>query len=251
MEMNQTGYAEYLEHHGIKGQRWGIRRTPEQLGHRRKKDTTIYGSESGKKEKSSFSKFLDKRREESAKREQARKEADRKKVLAERAAKARKAKAAKQEERKKAEEKAKEEAKRREKIMKDPTLLLKYRDEFSTEEINKAVQRFNLERSLQELSLSKLSRGESYLRTAVKYANAGIDAYNIAARVANTFGNTDLPIIQKGEKKKDKGKDTDSEEDSSTVNTSASSNTKASKSTSNVGWARTAEGRFKPKKKKK
>lgn len=25
---------EYLEHHGIEGQKWGIRRTPEQLGHK-------------------------------------------------------------------------------------------------------------------------------------------------------------------------------------------------------------------------
>lgn len=25
---------EYLEHHGIKGQKWGVRRTPEQLGHK-------------------------------------------------------------------------------------------------------------------------------------------------------------------------------------------------------------------------
>lgn len=28
--------SDHIEHHGIKGQRWGIRRTPEQLGHDRK-----------------------------------------------------------------------------------------------------------------------------------------------------------------------------------------------------------------------
>lgn len=37
-EINTSGinetFEEYLEHHGIKGMHWGIRRTPEQLGHK-------------------------------------------------------------------------------------------------------------------------------------------------------------------------------------------------------------------------
>ena len=32
--MDEERLNEFLEHHGIKGQRWGIRRTPEQLGHK-------------------------------------------------------------------------------------------------------------------------------------------------------------------------------------------------------------------------
>lgn len=32
--MDENREQEFLEHHGIKGQRWGIRRTPEQLGHK-------------------------------------------------------------------------------------------------------------------------------------------------------------------------------------------------------------------------
>lgn len=32
--MDENRVDEFLEHHGIKGQRWGIRRTPEQLGHK-------------------------------------------------------------------------------------------------------------------------------------------------------------------------------------------------------------------------
>lgn len=31
-----------LYHHGIKGQKWGVRRSPEQLGHRTKKQTNRY-----------------------------------------------------------------------------------------------------------------------------------------------------------------------------------------------------------------
>lgn len=36
--MDENRVDEFLEHHGIKGQRWGIRRTPEQLGHKVSKD---------------------------------------------------------------------------------------------------------------------------------------------------------------------------------------------------------------------
>lgn len=32
--MDENRVDEFLERHGIKGQRWGIRRTPEQLGHK-------------------------------------------------------------------------------------------------------------------------------------------------------------------------------------------------------------------------
>lgn len=32
--MDEERLNKFLERHGIKGQRWGIRRTPEQLGHK-------------------------------------------------------------------------------------------------------------------------------------------------------------------------------------------------------------------------
>ena len=32
--MDEEHLNEFLEHHGIKGQRWEIRRAPEQLGHK-------------------------------------------------------------------------------------------------------------------------------------------------------------------------------------------------------------------------
>ncbi len=46
---------DYLEHHGIKGQRWGIRRTPEQLGHRSGKpaDVSTLGRKNLKKARTS------------------------------------------------------------------------------------------------------------------------------------------------------------------------------------------------------
>lgn len=36
--ISKEEHDKYLEHYGIKGMRWGIRRTPEQLGHRKKYD---------------------------------------------------------------------------------------------------------------------------------------------------------------------------------------------------------------------
>lgn len=39
---------EYLEHHGIKGQKWGVRRTPEQLGHKVAAGTKKAASATGK-----------------------------------------------------------------------------------------------------------------------------------------------------------------------------------------------------------
>lgn len=36
--------SDYLEHHGVKGQKWGVTRTPEQLGHapKKKKKPTVW-----------------------------------------------------------------------------------------------------------------------------------------------------------------------------------------------------------------
>ena len=54
--MDENRVDEFLEHHGIKGQRWGIRRTPEQLGHKvskLKKKTAKLEQKSIDKEKKS------------------------------------------------------------------------------------------------------------------------------------------------------------------------------------------------------
>lgn len=44
---------EFLAHHGIKGQKWGIRRTPEELGHK----------PTGKKKKSAVKEYINKQKE--------------------------------------------------------------------------------------------------------------------------------------------------------------------------------------------
>lgn len=48
-------FETFLEHHGVKGQKWGVRRTPEQLGHkpstRKRKTTSTTKSTAAKKRK--------------------------------------------------------------------------------------------------------------------------------------------------------------------------------------------------------
>lgn len=56
MRLNRGDYLNnaYLEHYGILGMKWGIRRTPEQLGHHKiKKGTTMYRVTPKKNEKTS------------------------------------------------------------------------------------------------------------------------------------------------------------------------------------------------------
>lgn len=176
MEPNQTSYAEYLEHYGVKGQRWGIRRTPEQLGHRtvsgKSRSTerrviegkprgmfklrVVQGTEPSKEEKKALKKQV---REEQ-----------------------------------KVAKKAMEATIRRDEIMRDPKLLYKHRREFSPEEIKKAMDRIRMEQDLRQLSINDLSAGQVYLQTAVKYAETGISAYNKVASVYNAFEKQGKPL---------------------------------------------------------
>lgn len=192
---NQNSYSEYLEHHGVKGQRWGIRRTPEQLG---------YKKSSRQQSDSRFSKFL--------KRKISSKDltANRKNKAAKKLEKLdKKDKKKKEVDEKKAAKKAQKDIIRREKILSDPTLLYKHRKEFSKEEIDKAMKSIKMEQELRQLSMNQLSTGQTYLETAVKYAETGIKAYNKAANIYNAFNKSgsDMPIIGGGKKKKKKDDD--------------------------------------------
>ena len=49
-------YEDHLAHHGIKGQKWGVRRTPEQLGHKPKKSSAQKARNAAKKTAKAVSK---------------------------------------------------------------------------------------------------------------------------------------------------------------------------------------------------
>lgn len=147
-----------LEHYGIKGMKWGIRRTPEQLGHVvnkvKKKVASVQKKSAAKKKKA--------------------------------AQKKRKAE--------------------REAILRSPTKLYKHRFDFTAQEINDAMKRFEWEKKLKDYSKNNLDRGADYINSILKYANTGINLYNASARVYNTFGEGRVPYIEGVDASKNKKK---------------------------------------------
>lgn len=71
------------------------------------------------------------------------------------------------------------EAKRREKILKSPRKLRKYRKDFSQAEIDKAVKDMKLNRELHQLSTDKITVGSKYAQAFLSYAGTATAAYGV------------------------------------------------------------------------
>lgn len=174
-------YREALEHYGVPGMKWGVRKQRVSTGRRKKR---------------TFSEKVKARRAQRAKNR-----VDRAKARAE-----------KQEaqEKKKAEKQAAEKEKKRKQILNNPTSLYKHRKEFSYEEIQEAMKQFEWEKKLSSYSRDQLNNGAEFIGTLFKGVNNAINLYNAAARVANSVGEEEtLPFIksipsQGQDKKKDK-----------------------------------------------
>ena len=214
---------EYLEHYGVKGQRWGIRRTPEQLGHiLKKKNARHYGKynaavkriselHGGKsidqlssKEKKKIAKAIEKAQAavgkiqanekkfapkiEKAEARQAKQE----QKSAEKEAKATVKKEAAQA---KAEEKAQKEQAKNEKLkaklMKDPNWDEVYanRNLFSNQELNDITTRMNSEKRMRDAleDNSTFNRMADKMKTITNVAGAGLDLYNKAKDIKSIF----------------------------------------------------------------
>lgn len=148
VEADQT----FLEHYGVPGMKWGVRKDRSSSGGRRKASSKTESKTEKKR---------------AAKAARAKKRA---------AVAARKAEAAAA--------KAKE---MHEKNLRTARSLYKHRYEYTQEEINNALKKFEWERKLRDYSKSELEAGKKYLDAAFQYANASINIYNTAARVVNTF----------------------------------------------------------------
>lgn len=120
-----------LYHYGVLGMHWGVRRTPEQLGHRTKSS----GSARSAKARVRVNK--------------------------------KKAKAASEEEPMTAEEKAK----KKENILKSRNAkeLYSNKDLFDDQELRTAYQRLMLEKQIKDLTPKQKSRGEAYVDAVIKW----------------------------------------------------------------------------------
>lgn len=165
-----------LQHHGILGQKWGVRRFQNKDGSL----TTAGKKRITRKQK----KALEKARQ--AKRD-----------------KAEAAKKAKQE------QEDFEAGKKRAIESGSATDVLKYKGKLTNQELQQAVARINMEKTLKEISAKEtktgLDKAESFMNKVDrvnKMATKGIDAYNTIAKVLNSTAGTDLPSISNDAKKK-------------------------------------------------
>ncbi len=91
---------------------------------------------------------------------------------------------------------------RRAEILKDPVKLNKHKNEFSNEEIKKALERFDLEKKLSQASRDQIQKGADWIGVYSKYAT---NAYVTANQVNNIVSLlTGEPLFPgKNSKKKD------------------------------------------------
>lgn len=189
---------EFLEHYGIKGQKWGERNYQYEDGSLTPAGRIRYGADPSKntsiKTQIAIQKNVDKKVQKAqAKKQRAAEKAAREKQKAmKRQAREQKKSAKKAEQERKAREKFE---KNKKEILKNPSKVLQNYDRLTKEEINESLYRFDLQKKLANVNRDKINRGADYLNGLMRASTSGILLYNNVARIANSLAGTDLKYI--------------------------------------------------------
>lgn len=85
--------------------------------------------------------------------------------------------------------------------LRDPRKLREHQYEYSADEVNEALKRFDWDKKLYEFDKAKMQRGAEYMQTFLKYATSAVGIYNVGANVYNSIQNREdaaLPLISTG-----------------------------------------------------
>lgn len=182
--------SNFLEHHQIKGGKWGVMHGPPYpLNHNKDKQAKLKAKAKARqaKEKAKVQKRIAKAQSKAENREK---------------------KEAKDAERKEAKL-----AKDKKKYSKSPEQLYKHRDMYSYQEIADALQKFEWENKIKDYMDKDMIRAKNRAETMAKstqsvvsFAKSMIDGYNVAVGVTNALGIDMKPVkipSSSGEQKKD------------------------------------------------
>jgi hypothetical protein len=169
-----------LQHHGTKGQKWGVRRFQNKDGSLTPEGKKRYGIIGSIKERSA-----------------AKKRQKQRAAALEKAREVKKTKA--------------EEAAEKKRVLESGTAdeVMRYKGQLSNKELSDAYSRLNYERLISDLSSKDVKSGaeqvDSLMTKAEKMVGAaqkGLDTYNKAAKIVNAVSKADLPTFEGNKKTK-------------------------------------------------